>query len=132
VSGDVEAPTRPSTDREGLPDPRAVSEPPSLIPRVPAPDPDEALDALAFPPLTRGLPNTSYSSCASLICAIVWQAIYDRDMHWCAGPRFNFYLSLLGWDNALIYRAKQLILARHAKAQPQTGAPLSALFRNDD
>lgn len=88
--------------------------PPSLISRVPeavAADDEGELDAIELPPMLPGLPNTEYRNCAALIVAIVWQAIVDGDAHWCAGPRFNFYLSLLGWDNALILEAKRRALA---------------------
>lgn len=88
---------------------------------------DADLDRMELPPLLPGLPNTPYSHCAALICAIVWQAILERDMHWCAGPRFNFYLSLLGWDHALILDAKRRLLRQWATAQRQY-APLSGRF----
>jgi hypothetical protein len=96
--------------------PRPAFAPPSLISRVPeavAADDEGELDAIELPPMLPGLPNTDYRNCAALICAIVWQAIMDRDVHWCAGPRFNFYLSLLGWDNATILEAKRRVLAKH-------------------
>ncbi len=47
---------------------------------------DADIDNVELPPMLPGLPNTPYSHCAALICAIVWQAIAERDMHWCAGP----------------------------------------------
>jgi hypothetical protein len=71
---------------------------------------EAALDDVRLPPMLPGLPSTPYRNCAALICAIVWQGIVDRDLHWCAGPRFNWYLSLLGWDNALILAAKRAVL----------------------
>lgn len=106
------SPPRPQSD---IPGPAFA--PPSLISRVPeavAADDEGELDAVELPPMLPGLPNTPYSHCAALICAIVWQAIVDRDVHWCAGPRFNFYLSLLGWDNATILAAKRAVLAERS------------------
>jgi hypothetical protein len=82
----------------------------------PVPDEDEpgeeieALNAIELPPMLPGLPNTPYDRCAALICAIVWQAIIERDFHWCASQKFNFYLSLIGWDNAMILGAKRAAL----------------------
>lgn len=73
---------------------------------------EAALDAVQLPPMLPGLPNTPYENCAALICAIVWQAILDRDVHWCAGQRFNFYLSLLGFDNAMILAVKRRVIAQ--------------------
>ena len=79
---------------------------------------DESLDAVELPPLLPGLPNTPYKHCEALICAIVWQAITDGDLHWCASQSFNFFLSLLGWDNATILAAKRRVLHGHLSTTP--------------
>lgn len=122
MSYDIEAPTRPATARE-LPAPRPA--PDSAAQDVlqgchtlsldDADASDGALDRVELPPCLPGLPNTAYRNCSALICAIVWQGIVDRDHHWCAGPIFNWYLSLLGWDNAQILAAKRAVLHGHPK-----------------
>jgi hypothetical protein len=72
---------------------------------------DAAIDAAELPPLLPGLPHTPYSRCAALICAIVWQGIVERDVHWCRGPTFDWYLSLLGFDSDTIRAIRRRVLA---------------------
>ena len=115
----IEAPTRGLIAvevPEYLPRPESprnlVSSPAATVPErdEPGEGEGEELDAVELPPLLPGLPNTPYKHCEALICAIVWQAIVDRDLHWCASQSFNFFLSLLGWDNATILAAKRRVL----------------------
>lgn len=126
----IEAPTRPATARELPTDLRPAFAPPSPDSSLPRPVLDDDADPRTepdLPPCLPGLPNTAYRNCAALICAVVWQAIVDRDHRWCAGPVFNWYLSLLGWDNAQILAAKRAVLHR----DPRIVRYSQANFLND-
>jgi hypothetical protein len=52
-------------------------------------------------PLLPGLPHTPTENCRALLCAVIWQAIMDRDYAWICTPMFDLYCSLIGWDAGL-------------------------------
>jgi hypothetical protein len=62
-----------------------------------------------------GLPSTPYRNCAALIASVIYQAIADKDFHWIASQRFNFYMYLMGYEPGAILNAKQRILNREVR-----------------
>lgn len=92
-------------------------------PLTPGPEGSEGPD---LPPMLPGLPNTDDRACKSLIGAILWQAIQDKDVHFIASHEFTVYGTLMGLEVHEVFAIRRAILSGRFKPTLYAAIPWRA------